>query len=134
MNSESNGIFPEWVDDKDIINQVLNAIIEGYGRLHYSFIVNPNHKLETQQRMKLILERMEKEKLLLHPIKENDYLEMDVMGGWAAKIGYRRYSKVKRWIALRNKLRSIYNVFFVLAVIVLIGILAYLIFSHIKRA
>jgi len=134
MNFKNRGIYPDWMDDKEIINQILNEIIRAYGRLHYSYIISPEQKPESQERMRLILDRMAEEKLLLHPVKENDFLEMDIHGGWAAKIGYRKYKRVKRWLVLQNRLRSVYNVFFALAVIALIGILGYLMFFHIKGA
>ncbi len=64
MNPQNKGVYPNWVNDKDIIYQVLNEIIKQGGRLPYSYVVNSEHNPEIQARMKHLLEKMLSENLI----------------------------------------------------------------------
>ncbi len=58
MPNSTRGVYPNWVSDSDIINQVLNDIIQQGGRLPYSFVVNEQQTQEQQERMKNIIQLM----------------------------------------------------------------------------
>ena len=132
MLLQNKGIYPNWVNRADIINQVLREIIREGGKLPFSYVINPDHEEEIQQRMKSILDQMIKEKLIQHPLAEQDFLEIDLEGSRAVHVGYRKYKRIKRWDMLVNKLNRISLLFFALVILVLAGLLIYYILHLLK--
>ena len=126
------GIYPNWVDDKDIINQVLNEISREGGRLHYSFVVNPEHPPEVKFRMQSIIERMQNEKLIIISKNETDFLEMDVEGSRALLVGYRKYKSQKKWDGFRFTLRQGLIILLVLSALAVIAGVGYLLWQLVK--
>ncbi len=129
---QTKGVYPNWVNDKDIITQVLNEIRKQGGRLPYSYVINPEHDQPTQERMKNLLEKMIQEKLVVIPSGESRFLEADIEGSRAMAMGYRKYQRIKKWDGLRQSIGSIsYILIFVLG-LGIIGLVGYLIWHFIK--
>jgi len=109
MYPRSKGIYPSWVNDNDIINQILREILEENGRLPYANVIKSNQNLGTQKRIKDILSKMAKEGLIVHS-RDNDHLEFGEEGVRAVNIGYRRYKNRRKWNFLsriQNSMSSI---------------------------
>ncbi len=132
MDSKSKGIYPNWVDENEIINQVLNEIIKEGGRLPYSYVVNPSHSIEVQHRMKHIIEKMKKERLIHIPVTTEEFIEMDVDGSRAAKVGYRKYKRIKRWGFHFFKVNRVSLMLILFTLLILLGYLAYLLLHFLK--
>ena len=133
MLNKDKGIYPKWISDSDIINLVLHEITKENGKLPYTYVVNPTHSPESQERMKMILARMRKEKLLLPHIAENSFLEIDVEGGMAVHLGYRKYRIMKKWSTLLGLARRFYLFIFVILSLALIGGIVYFILHYFRR-
>jgi hypothetical protein len=132
MTPENKGIYPNWVGENDIINQVLNEIIKEGGRLPYTYVVNPGHNAAAQQRMKAVLEKMRKEKLIHSHLAGDDFLEIDIEGSRAAHSGYQKYKRIKRWDFLLHRMSRVSVIVVGLAILVLLGYLAYLLLHFLK--
>ena len=91
MSLDDKGVFPAWMNDEDIINQLLKKIISEGGRLPYSFVINQAHDTATRERMKKIIIIMQNDRLLLSSVKEFDDLETDIYANRAANLGYRKF-------------------------------------------
>jgi hypothetical protein len=133
MPQKEKGIYPNWISDGDIINLVLNEITKEKGKLPYTYVVNPNHSKESQERMKMILARMQKEKLLLSSNPENGFLEIDIEGGMAVHLGYRKYKMQKRWGDIIHMLRRFYLFFFILFTLAFVAGLVYFVLHSLKK-
>ena len=127
------GIYPNWVDDKDIINQVLNEVNREGGRLPYTFVVNPEHPPEVKLRMKHILERMQHEKLIIVSKNGTDFLEMDVEGSRALLVGYRKYHRHEKWSGFRFVSNRILLAILLLAALALIAELFHFVWQIFKK-
>jgi hypothetical protein len=132
MSIEAKGIYPNWVNDKDIINQVLNDIIREGGRLPYTYVVNPDSRPEIKERMQAILEKMRSERLIHGTLKENDFLEIDVEGSRAVQFGYQKYKKVKKWDKFRYRSNRIILIISILIILGVIGFLIYFLMHYFK--
>jgi hypothetical protein len=132
MPSPTKGIYPNWVNDKDIINQVLTEITREGGRLPYSFVINPEHPAEMQSRMKIILDKMIAEKLIIHSKDGSGFLEIDIDGGQAVNMGYRKYNRFKKWDGLRYTLNRVALVFVSLVALALVAGLIYFVWGLFK--
>jgi len=132
MLPEKKGIYPSWVSDNDVINQILKEIIAEGGKLPMLYVINPSHDIRTQERIKRILERMQKEKLILHLPGNDEFLEIDIEGSRAAYLGYKRYQRIKIWNTLRHRLNRLSLVFFAIVVLALIGFVIYLVLRYFK--
>jgi hypothetical protein len=124
MSVQDKGIYPIWVSEKDIINQILKEIAKAGGRLPYSYVVNSEHSPEIQQRMKSILERMHQEKLITIT-KDSTFLEITIEGNKANELGYTDYQKALKWDGLRYIFNRVLLVLFCLVVLGIIAILIY---------
>jgi hypothetical protein len=132
MLQEDKGIYPNWVTDSDIINQVLKEILQQGGRLPYSYVINKSHKEEIQERMKRIIDTMCQEKLIVCPDDTNKFIEIDIEGSMALQVGYRRYKRAKRWEGFRNRV-NLFSLFFIMALILaIIGGVIYLLLHYFK--
>ncbi len=99
------------MDEKDIINKVLNVILNKGGKVPYTFVINPEHDSDTQERMKKIVENMQREKLLIIPPDEYGDFELGVHGSQAASIGYKKFKRMKRWNSLSHNATVIFFIF-----------------------
>jgi hypothetical protein len=125
MSSQNKGIYPNWVNDKDIINQVLSEINQAGGRLPYIFVVNPEHEPEIKERMKRLLDKMQTEKLILGAYEHTGFVELDVDGGMAAQLGYLHYKKNKK----RDKFRYTSNrVLLIISLLIILGLAGYVVY------
>ncbi len=132
MLTGNKGIYPNWVNKSDIINQVLKEMVREGGRLPYSYVINANHEDIIQERMKKLLVQMEEEKLIQHPLPGGEFLEIDLEGSRAVIVGYKKYKRVKRWDNIVQKLTRVSIIFFFLAVLGLIVGLLYFILHFFK--
>ena len=132
MIPQNKGIYPNWVNDKDIVNQVLNEIMKEGGRLPYSFVINADHTSEIRSRMKHLVDKMVNEKLI--HISEGDipYLEIDIEGNRAMSTGYRKYQRIKKWDGLRQSLGRISFILFILVALAVIVSCVYLIWRIVR--
>lgn len=91
------GIFPEWMGDKETIDLILRFIVSNYGQIPYTFIVNPENKPETQERLERILNIMEEENLITHSKEEVTLLKLTADGRLAIEMGYKKFKRFRRW-------------------------------------
>lgn len=132
MLNNNKGIYPNWVGDIDLINQVLNEIIREGGRLPYTYVVNPAHNPDVQLRMKAILDKMQKERLILLSPTGDNHLEIDIEGSRAALLGYRKFRRIKRWDNIMNTLGSVSLILFFIAIVALTGFIVYFLLHRFK--
>lgn len=131
MNAQDKGIYPIWVNEKDIIKQLLREIAKAGGRLAYSYAVNSEHSPEIQERMKNILDRMQQEKLIkISP--DNTFIEIAIEGNKAIELGYSKYLKVMKWQGLRDMSNRALLVLFSLVVLGIIVLVVYLVWHFFK--
>ncbi|HTA26221.1 MAG TPA: hypothetical protein VK809_00415 [Bacteroidia bacterium] len=108
MSPNERGIFPAWVDDDDIISELLKKMLSDEKALPYSFVINPEQGSTTQERMRKILDRMEKEKLIILPQQEFGNIELGVYGSTAGLIGYKAHKRQKHLSLLSSKVTVIF--------------------------
>ena len=107
MSPNEKGFFPTWVDDEDIISQILSKMLSE-GTVPYSYVINPEHDPITRERMKKILARMEQEKLILLPAQEFDFIEFGINGSGAAIMGYMDYKWRQKRGSHSNKISVLF--------------------------
>lgn len=124
---DDKGIYLEWMNDKEIIEDVLQLIYSNQGKVRYDFIVNPGYKAETQKRMSRIVIVMEEENLITRHPEEFDVLRLTADGQMAAEAGYKKYRYRKALKTLNEKAGK-----FILPVILVIALIIYL-FLHFRK-
>ena len=108
MSPNEKGIFPAWIDEEDIISELLRKMLSEEKGIPYSFAINPDHNPATQERMRKILARMENEKLILLPSNEVGDIELGAFGGRAGFVGYKKYKREQQLGKLSNKIAVIF--------------------------
>jgi len=129
MPVDEKGIFPSWMDEDDIITQLVNQIINRGGKVPYTFVINPEQSYATRQRMKIILDIMINEELIRPSSQNYDGLELGLYAGVAARVGFKKYKRLKRWKKVRERLYVIGRILFI-PVILAICALLILLFLH----
>ena len=97
MPQNNKVVYPNWLSDPEIINQVLSEVITAGGKLQYSCIVNKTENNDSYERMRKIITKMRKEKLIRGPLIDDGFIEIDIEGGRAASMGYKKYHWIRRW-------------------------------------
>ncbi|HTB32020.1 MAG TPA: hypothetical protein VK808_08350 [Bacteroidia bacterium] len=118
----NQGVYPDWMLEQNVIDRILGDLKERGGRLPYQFLINPNYRDSTKNRIKNILSKMSREHLI-HA--GNDFIELDEEGNQALQTGYERYCKAKRAALFRRKVKTTARVLTYLFIATIIGLTIY---------
>lgn len=125
-------VYPSWMSDEDVINTILKDIIRKNGRLTYTSVVRTETDSANNERIKVIIANMVREKLLMPVNSKQEELMLTVSGRLAADLGYKKYKRVKNRRNFNTKVGIFVSRYFFPIVIIICLALIYL-FLHIIK-
>jgi hypothetical protein len=122
MINGNRGVYPDWMLEQNVIDRILGDLKERGGKLPYQFLINPNYRDTTQNRIRIILSKMNREHLI-HT--EQDFIELEEEGEQALQTGYEKYMRAKRWALLTRKAKTAVKILSYLSIAFIIGLTIY---------